>query len=119
MSALVVGDRPLGEILRKAGTALSGSVVVLWEADQDGRLHRVPTDREGDPANWDAEELEAELRSWNLVRPAGSRWVATRLETGRWCAAPVARAPSPVFSGAERRGPERTTLELAGWCISL
>ncbi|MBI1722896.1 MAG: EAL domain-containing protein [Gemmatimonadetes bacterium] len=109
------------EILRKADIALQGSGVGVWESGRDGRLRPLAANLERPLPAEASDQLESALRDWKVQRPAGRRWVASRLdEVGRWCIAPVrAEPPGPPPSGVERRGRERMTLELAGLCIGL
>ncbi len=109
------------EVLRRAGIALQGRDVGVWEVRANGRVspvavsssHRSPTET--------TVELDNVLASWGIERGTGSRWLGCRLEQGgQWCVAPVrADAPEPPPAGIERRSPERMTLELAGLCIGL
>jgi EAL domain-containing protein (putative c-di-GMP-specific phosphodiesterase class I) len=107
------------EILRRAGIALSGRPVSLWESDAKGRIHLLASSRDIDWHDTVAAELEAELRRWFGDRPAGARWVASRLRARRWCAVPVRSAAWLPPPGDERRSAERMTLELAALCIGL
>jgi diguanylate cyclase (GGDEF)-like protein/PAS domain S-box-containing protein len=60
------------------------------------------------------------LGEWNVPIQSGKRWLACRLDLGRWCIAPVRVAPpGPPPSGSERRRRERMTLELAALCLGL
>ena len=111
------------EILRRTAFALSGRSVGVWEADAGGRPQLVVASSTEDIAPL-AAELEATLRAVGAQLPAAGRtvrrWVASRLEPGRWCIAPVrSEPPQPPPAGVERRGPERLMLELAGVCIGL
>ena len=107
------------EILRRAGVALSGRPVFLWESDERGRLRPIASNHTMEPREAAPGELEAELRKWFGERPAGARWVTSRLRARRWCAAVVRSAPWQPPPGVERRSAERMTLELAGLCIGL
>ncbi len=109
------------EVLRRAGIALSGQTVGVFESDARGHLH--PLAVSDDPAELPdsaIRELERRLGEWKAERAPGRRWLASRLDTGRWCVAPVPSAlPEAPPSGIERRGRERLLLELAGVCLSL
>ena len=120
VAALKEQQTHFDEVLRRAGIALQGRDVGVWEVRANGRVspvavsssHRSPTET--------TVELDNVLASWG-ERGTGSRWLGLRLEQGgQWCVAPVrADAPEPPPAGIERRSPERMTLELAGLCIGL
>ena len=107
------------EVLRRAGQALQGRVVGLLEATVDsvvpifvGRGRSLPPSA--------AAEINDSLRRWKVPTPPGSRWLACRLDMGRWCIAPVrSDIPLPPPGGIERRKKERMALELAGLCLGL
>lgn len=107
------------EVLRRAGQTLQGRVVGLWEATADsvvpiyiGQGRPLPSSA--------AAEINDALRRWKVPIPAGSRWLACRLDMGRWCIAPIrSDIPLPPPGGIERRKKERMTLELAGLCLGL
>jgi hypothetical protein len=109
----------MDEVLRRAGQALQGRVVGMWEATSDsvrpiriGQGRPLPTTA--------AAEINDALRHWKIPIPEGSRWLACRLDMGRWCIAPVRRdIPGPPPGGIERRKKERMALELAGLCLGL
>jgi diguanylate cyclase (GGDEF)-like protein/PAS domain S-box-containing protein len=109
------------EVLRRAAVALAGRTVGVWEADTRGHLHLLAASAEELVPG--ADQLEAALRALGelpAARPPPQRWVGSRLDEQRWCIAPVRRElPRPPPGGAERRGRERMTLELAGVCIGL
>jgi hypothetical protein len=107
------------EVLRRAAQALQGRLVGLWEATGDsvlpmaiGLSHALP------PTAGD--EINRAIRSWRVPVPPGSRWLAARLDMGRWCLSPVrSDIPAPPPGGVERRRKERMALELAGLCLGL
>lgn len=107
------------EVLRRAGQALQGRLVGLWEATGDSVVPvAVSLGRALPPAMGD--EINRAIRSWSVPVVAGSRWLAARLDMGRWCIAPVrSDIPAPPPGGVERRKRERMTLELAGLCLGL
>jgi hypothetical protein len=107
------------EVLRRAGQALQGRVVGLWEATADSVVPIYVGQGRPLPSSAAAEINEA-LRRWKVPIPAGSRWLACRLDMGRWCIAPErSDIPLPPPGGIERRKKERMTLELAGLCLGL
>ena len=110
----------LREVLRAAGVALQGRVVALWEATSAGDLLPVATGP-GRPLPPTANrEMNAALSEWGVPIHAGRRWLACRLDLGRWCIAPVrVEPPGPPPGGSERRPRERMTLELAALCLGL
>ena len=107
------------EVLRRAGQTLQGRVVGLWEATVDsvvpiyiGQGRPLPSSA--------AAEINDALRRWKVPIQPGSRWLACRLDMGRWCIAPVrSDIPLPPPGGIERRKMERMALELAGLCLGL
>ena len=107
------------EVLRRAGQALQGRVVGLWEATDDAVV--AITVSQGRPLPpTAAQEINEALRHWKIPIPTGSRWLACRLDMGRWCIAPVRDdIPAPPPGGMERRKKERMALELAGLCLGL
>ncbi len=107
------------EVLRRAAQSLQGRVVGLWEATADSVIPIRLGQGRPLPATSGAEINDA-LRHWKIPIPAGSRWLACRLDMGRWCLAPVRRdIPGPPPGGIERRKKERMALELAGLCLGL
>ena len=104
---------------RRAAQALQGRLVGLWEATGDsvvpiaiGRGLTLPPTA--------ADEINSAVRRWHVPVAAGSRWLAARLDMGRWCMAPVRNdLPAPPPGGIERRRKERMALELAGLCLGL
>lgn len=107
------------EVLRRAGQALQGRVVGLWEATADSV---VPIAISGGRPLPDTapKEINEAMRRWRIPIPTGSRWLACRLDMGRWCIAPVrSDVPAPPPGGMERRKKERMALELAGLCLGL
>ena len=107
------------EILRRASQTLQGRLVGLWEAS--GTSVRPLAVGLGLPLPATAaDEINRSLRGWSVPVAEGSRWLAARLDMGRWCIAPVrADIPSPPPGGAERRRKERMALELAGLALGL
>ena len=107
------------EVLRRAEQALLGRLVSLWETTGDRVIPlAVGMKRELPPTV--AGEINRALRSWSVPVATGTRWLAVRLDMGRWCIAPVrADIPAPPPHGVERRKRERMTLELAGLCLGL
>lgn len=107
------------EVLRRAAQALQGRLVGLWEATGDsvvpiaiGRGLALPPTA--------ADEINSAVRRWHVPVAPGSRWLAARLDMGRWCMAPVRNdLPAPPPGGIERRRKERMALELAGLCLGL
>lgn len=107
------------EVLRRAAQALQGRLVGLWEATGDsvvpiaiGKGLKLPPTA--------AAEINGAIRRWHVPVQAGSRWLAARLDMGRWCLAPVRNdLPDPPPGGIERRRKERMALELAGLCLGL
>ena len=107
------------EVLRRAEQALQGRLVGLWQSDGKVMVPlAVGSGRELPPTT--AGEITRALRAWHVVVDPNSRWLAARLDMGRWCIAPVrADVPGPPPHGVERRKKERMTLELAGLCLGL
>ncbi len=107
------------EVLRRAAQALQGRLVGLWEATGDsvvpiaiGKGLPLPPTA--------AAEINSAIRRWHVAVRPGSRWLAARLDMGRWCMAPVRNdIPAPPPGGIERRRKERMALELAGLCLGL
>ena len=107
------------EVLRRAGQALQGRVVGMWEATADSVVPILAAQGRSLPATA-AVEINDALRHWSVPIPAGSRWLACRLDMGRWCIAPVrSDIPAPPPGGTERRRKERMALELAGLALGL
>ena len=106
-------------MLRRAEQALQGRLVALFEATEDhvspvaiGSNRRLPPTA--------SNEINSSVRGWSVPVHTGSRWLAARLDMGRWCIAPVrSDLPLPPPGGVERRRKERMTLELAGICLGL
>jgi hypothetical protein len=107
------------EVLRRAEQALQGRLVALFEAtDHTVTPVAIGSNRRLPPTA--AHEINDAVRSWSVPVQAGSRWLAARLDMGRWCIAPVrSDLPAPPPGGVERRRKERMTLELAGICLGL
>lgn len=107
------------EVLRLAGQALQGRVVGLWEATDDSVVPiAISYGRPLPPTA--AKEINEAMRHWKLPIPTGSRWLACRLDMGRWVIAQVrSDVPAPPPGGMERRKKERMALELAGLCLGL
>ena len=107
------------EVLRRAEQALQGRLVALFEATERhvnpvaiGSNRRLPPTA--------SNEINEAIRGWSVPVLPGSKWLAARLDMGRWCIAPVrSDIPSPPPGGVERRRKERMTLELAGICLGL
>ena len=107
------------EVLRRAGQALQGRVVGLWEATDDSVVPVAISHGRPLPPTA-AKEINEAMRQWRIPIPTGSRWLACRLDMGRWCIAPVrSDIPAPPPGGMERRKKERMALELAGLCLGL
>jgi diguanylate cyclase (GGDEF)-like protein/PAS domain S-box-containing protein len=121
VSAVTQGeDERWREVLRRAGLAIQGHPVGVFESDSAGHLRELVASVEPGLPAVATRELERALRRWNVTRRAGRRWVAGRLGHGRWCIAPVrAEPPAPPPAGVERRGSERLALELAGLSLGL
>ena len=107
------------EVLRRAEQALQGRLVALFEATERsvapvsiGSNRRLPPTAKS--------EINEAIRGWSVPVLPGRKWLAARLDMGRWCIAPVrSDIPSPPPGGVERRRKERMTLELAGICLGL
>jgi len=107
------------EVLRRAEQALQGRLVALFESTDHtvtpvaiGSKRRLPPTA--------SNEINEAVRSWSVPVREGSRWLAARLDMGRWCIAPVrSDIPEAPPGGVERRRKERMTLELAGICLGL
>ena len=107
------------EVLRRAGQTLQGRVIGLWEATADSVVPIYVGHGRPLPSSAAAEINDA-LRRWKVPIQPGSRWLACRLDMGRWCIAPErSDIPLPPPGGIERRKKERMTLELAGLCLGL
>jgi len=107
------------EVLRRAEQALQGRLVALFEATKDSVVPvAVGSNRKLPPTA--SAEINAAVRGWSVPADIGSRWLAARLDMGRWCIAPVrGDLPAPPPHGVERRRKERMALELAGICLGL
>jgi hypothetical protein len=107
------------EVLRRAAQALQGRVVILWEVTS-GAVAPILVSQHRPLPPTAAAEFNTALRSWGVPLPDGSRWIACRMDMGRWCIAPVrSDIPPPPPDGMERRRKERMALELAGLCLGL
>ena len=107
------------EVLRRAEQGLQGRLVALFEATKDSVVPVAVGSHRKLPLTASAEINDA-VRGWSVPARVGSRWLAARLDMGRWCIAPVrADLPEPPPGGVERRRKERMTLELAGICLGL
>jgi hypothetical protein len=107
------------EVLRRAEQALQGRLVALFEATERNVVAVAIGSNRRLPLTASAEINDA-VRSWNVPVKEGSRWLAARLDMGRWCIAPVrSDIPAPPPGGIERRRKERMTLELAGIALGL
>ena len=107
------------EVLRRASQALQGRLVGLWQAT-DSSVALIAVGLGLTLPATAAAEINRAIRGWGLPVPNGSRWLAARLDMGRWCIAPVrADIPAPPPHGIERRRKERMALELAGLCLGL
>ncbi len=108
------------EVLRAAGIALQGRVVGLWEAVAPGAVEPVATGPGRPMPESAVREMNESLRHWGVPLDTGKRWLACRLDAGRWCIAPVRlEVPGPPPTGSERRRRERMTLELAALVLGL
>jgi hypothetical protein len=106
-----------GEILHLVGQVLQGRVVGIWQATADSVVPVFISKGRPLPSSSAAEINEA-MRRWRVPILTGSRWLACRLDIGRWCIAPIRRdIPAPPPGGLERRKRERMALELAGHCL--
>jgi len=107
------------EVLRRAEQALQGRLVGLWQA-AGGELVPVAVGMKRSLPPGAAGEITHLLRGWHVGMDPKGRWLAARLDMGRWCIAPVrADVPAPPPHGVERRKKERMMLELAGLCLGL
>jgi hypothetical protein len=107
------------EVLRRAEQALQGRIVGLWETTGDAVVPIVVGGKRSLPPTA-AGEINRALRGWSVPVATGGRWLAARLDMGRWCIAPVrADVPAPPPHGIERRKKERMMLELAGIALGL
>jgi hypothetical protein len=107
------------EVLRRAEQALQGRIVGLWEVRGDSVV-AIPVGPERPLPATTRDEINRAIRSWKLPVKPGTRWLAARLDMGRWCIAPVrSDVPAPPPGGVERRRKERMALELAGLCLGL
>jgi hypothetical protein len=107
------------EVLRRVEQSLQGRLVALWQATEKGVVPlAVGSNRALPPTA--AGEITRALRGWHVPTDPHGRWLAARLDMGRWCIAPVrADVPAPPPHGVERRKKERMMLELAGLCLGL
>jgi len=114
------GTQHVHEVLREAAIALQGRSVALWEVQDGGTVRPVATSPgRALPPSAEREMNEA-LAGWQVARPAGRQWLASRLDLGRWCIAPIRERPAEAPSGGvERRRRERMTLELAALSLGL
>jgi len=107
------------EILHLVGQVLQGRVVGIWQATADSVVPIFISEGRPLPSSA-AKEINDAMRRWRVPIATGSRWLACRLDMGRWCIAPVRRdIPPPPPGGLERRKRERMALELAGHCLGL
>jgi hypothetical protein len=107
------------EVLRRAEQALQGRIVGLWEVTGDSVVP-IPVGRDRQVPATVRDEINRAIRAWHVKVPPGTRWLAARLDMGRWCIAPVrSDIPAPPPGGVERRRKERMALELAGLCLGL
>jgi len=103
------------EVLRQAGVALSGRLVILWEISGESEATPLLNSLgDASPATTPL-SLDETLRQWGAPIIANSRWVGCRVRDGdRWCIAPVRTRPAaPPPRGLERRSTDRLILELA------
>ncbi|HWO89404.1 MAG TPA: hypothetical protein VNL98_09680 [Gemmatimonadales bacterium] len=102
------------EVLRAAGVALRGRRVGLWEVTEAGSVQPLAVDRGRPLPDGAVREFNAALAGWKVDLEPGRRWVGSRLDSGRWCIAPVrTEVPGGPPGGIERRRPERLILALA------
>ena len=107
------------EVLRRAGQALQGRVVGLFQ-ERGGTLEPILIGLHRYLPPTAGAEINEALRQWKVPIPPGSRWLACRLDMGRWCIAPVRPdIPEAPPEGVMRRRKERMALELAGLCLGL
>jgi hypothetical protein len=108
------------EVLRRAEQALQGRLVGLWQTAEGGQLVPLAVGAKRQLPPTAAGEITRSLKGWHVPIGAESRWLAARLDMGRWCIAPVrSDVPAPPPGGVERRKKERMMLELAGLCLGL
>ena len=107
-------------VLSSASRALRGRVVSVWESDEGGELRRIAASGFEESLLSAPEELARALRQWQGRVARRRKWVASRIEQGRWCVAPVnTRPPRPHAGTDDRRRPERAVLGLAGACLGM
>ncbi|MGA2382730.1 MAG: hypothetical protein ABSG61_04770 [Gemmatimonadales bacterium] len=107
------------EVLRRAEQALQGRLVGLWRTTE-GTILPVAVGSKRQLPLTAASEITRALEGWHVPKDPNARWIAARLDMGRWCIAPVrSDVPAPPPHGVERRKKERMTLELAGLCLGL
>jgi len=107
------------EVLRRAGQALQGRVVGLWET-RSGEVVPLATSLGRPLPPGAAREMREALSAWGVDLQGSQLWIGCRIDMGRWCIAPVRiDVPSPPPGGIERRRKERMALELAGLCLGL
>jgi len=107
------------EVLRRAEQALQGRLVGLWRT-AEGQLVPVAVGANRALPPTAAGEITRALKGWRVDLDPNGRWLAARLDMGRWCIAPVrGDVPAPPPQGVERRKKERMMLELAGLCLGL
>ncbi len=108
------------EVLRRAEQALQGRLVGLWQSSAGGELVPVAVGAKRQLPPTTAGEIARALKGWHVAIKPDSRWLAARLDMGRWCIAPVrSDVPAPPPHGLERRKKERMMLELVGLCLGL
>jgi len=107
------------EVLRRAEQALQGRIVGLWEVTGDSVVP-IPVGKDRALPATVRDEINRSIRAWHIKVAPGTRWLAARLDMGRWCIAPVrSDIPAPPPGGVERRRQERMALERAGLCLGL
>jgi hypothetical protein len=108
------------EVLRRAEQALQGRLVGLWQYSEGGQLVPLAVGAKRQLPPTASGEITRALNGWHVPIDPHSRWLAARLDMGRWCIAPVrCDVPGPPPGGIERRKKERMMLELAGLCLGL
>jgi hypothetical protein len=108
------------EVLRRTEQTLQGRLVGLWQAVEGGQIVPLAVGMHRELPPTAAAEITRALKAWRVRLEPGGRWLAARLDMGRWCIAPVrADVPPPPPHGVERRKKERMALELAGLCLGL
>ncbi len=108
------------EVLRRAEQALQGRLVGLWQCAAGGELVPLAVGAKRELPPTTAGEITRALKGWHVAIQPNSRWLAARLDMGRWCIAPVrSDVPAPPPHGLERRKKERMMLELVGLCLGL